>query len=135
MGCPLSNMLLILFLICIYVNMITFFIPVVITSIKCRSWSIGFARCCFPWSRSAKIWRATDPDPRIKYQPKTVKKKLFFSRNPNVNCDYKNFLISKWFIKEALKKRRKKTNYLTILLRKKTVNLKEMVIWIRINFF
>ena len=55
-----------------------------------------------PVSGSAKLC-----DPRIliqgtKYKPKTAKKKKIYSKPPNLNCwkkrDYRNFLISKWFI-------------------------------------
>ena len=53
---------------------------------------------------SIKIFESTDPDPRGKTLTKHCKKKYFQTPNLNnknreKNRDYKNFLISEWFIK------------------------------------
>ena len=73
------------------------------------SGSVGSARFWLPGSGFAKICGSTDPDPRGKISTKNCKKKKFYSQNPNPNYwkNYKNFLISEWFIKFYHKNKRK----------------------------
>ena len=67
------------------------------------SGSCEFARFWLPGSGSAKICGSTDPDPMGKISTKNcINKKNFISKPKSEllkKRDYKNFLISEWFIK------------------------------------
>ena len=61
--------------------------------------SVGSARFWLPGSGSAKTCGSTNPDPRGKISTKNCKKKLITLKPKFEKKDYKNFLISEWFIK------------------------------------
>ena len=70
------------------------------------SGSVGSARFWLPGSGSAKICGSTDPDPRGKISIKNYKKKLFYSKTPNLNFwikrDYKIFPHF-WMVHQVLR--------------------------------
>jgi len=67
----------------------------------------GSARFWLPVSGSAKICISTDPDPKGKILTKNCKTKIFTVKTQiwtiKKRIDYKNFLISEWFIRIKIK--------------------------------
>ena len=69
-------------------------------SVKCLSVKFFFCQiqCLGSGSGSTKICGSTDPNPRGKISNKNCKKNFFTLEIQKQYRDYKNFLISEWFI-------------------------------------
>ena len=69
-------------------------------SVKCLSVKFFFCQiqCLGSGSGSTKICGSTDPNPRGKISNKNCKKNFFTLEIQKLYRDYKNFLISEWFI-------------------------------------
>ena len=89
-------------------------------SVKCLSVKFFFCQiqCLGSGSGSTKICGSTDPNPRGKISNKNCKKNFFTLEIQKLYRDYKNFLISEWFINFRIKICEKnKTKILKIIFR------------------
>ena len=105
----------------------------------CFPYFTAVLRIRIRWIRkilAEKLCGSTDPDPSGKISTKNCKKKLFYSWTQiwtfKNKRDYKNFLISEWFIKFYLIERTEKIKKFNFFCLKNLINLNEMT---RIHFF